>query len=90
MTRLVWKVWPHPQAAQERYFPGFLAPRRMAEKALTAVIQVVGVDQILVAKCQAKQRCPRCGFRSLCTKAFLTIITNELTINFEEDFGYPS
>src|SRR5690242_5554907 len=37
----------HPEAAQEpapakaggSYFPGFLEPRRMAEKALTAVIQ---------------------------------------------------
>ena len=28
---------PHPQAAQGSYFPGFLEPRRMAEKALTAV-----------------------------------------------------
>ena len=30
----------HPEAAQGfSYFPGFLEPRRMAEKALTAVIQ---------------------------------------------------
>ena len=30
---------PHPEAPQGQLFPGFLQPRRMAEKALTAVIQ---------------------------------------------------
>jgi len=29
----------YPQAAQGKLLPGFLEPRRMAEKALTAVIQ---------------------------------------------------
>jgi putative transposase len=28
-----------PKLRSGRYFPGFLEPRRMAEKALTAVIQ---------------------------------------------------
>jgi putative transposase len=30
----------HPKLLTASYFPGFLEPRRMAEKALTAVVQV--------------------------------------------------
>jgi transposase-like protein len=36
----------HPQAAQGAYFPGFLEPRRLAEKALTAVIQEAYIQGI--------------------------------------------
>ena len=35
-----------PSCARARYFPGFLEPRRMAEKALTAVIQEAYVQGI--------------------------------------------
>src|SRR4051794_30124626 len=37
---------PHPQAAQGAYFPACLEPRRMAEKALTAVIQEAYIQGI--------------------------------------------
>ena len=36
----------HPQAQEGSYFPGFLEPRRVAEKALTAVIQEAYVQGI--------------------------------------------
>jgi hypothetical protein len=34
-----------PKLRKGSYFPGFLEPRRMAEKALTAVIQASGTDR---------------------------------------------
>ena len=38
------RIWTLPRKGS--YFPGFLEPRRMAEKALTAVIQEVYVQMI--------------------------------------------
>jgi hypothetical protein len=37
---------PHPEAAPGSYFPGFLDPRRAAEKALTTVIQEAYIQGI--------------------------------------------
>src|SRR5689334_12860109 len=36
----------HPEAAQRKYFPGFLEPRRLAEKGLSAVVQEVYVHGV--------------------------------------------
>ena len=64
-----------PKLRRGSYFPGFLEPRRMAEKALTAVIQEAyvqgistrSVDELVKAmgmKGSAKRRCRGCVWRS--------------------------
>jgi putative transposase len=64
-----------PKLRRGSYFPAFLEPRRMAEKALTAVIQEAyiqgistrSVDDLVKAlglEASARARCPACAARS--------------------------
>jgi hypothetical protein len=44
---------------------------------------------VVAIKSQAKHPLPRLCIWAAGHESFLTIITKELTINFEEDFDYP-
>src|ERR1041385_4716083 len=45
-----------PKLRQGSYFPGFLEPRRMAEKALTAVIQEAYVQGVSTRSVRSEER----------------------------------
>ncbi len=74
-----------PKLRKGTYFPGFLEPRHIAEKALTAVIQeayVQGISTRSVDDLVKAMHCPAPACRSMPSKILFSS-------NFEAERGFP-